>query len=211
MAREGEGARGRGRDRSPLPSSPFLVVALSLTLVLPAAAQPDTTAAPPTAEDAREVSPGGALRRSLLVPGWGQLYNRDYVKVPVVVGGLGAFVGGVVVLNQRTTRYRRAAIFADCTNNPDAVPPGTCDGAAAYEDEWTEAGSLSAAANRSLRDTSRRNRDLLVLLSVLAYGLQALDAYVSAELADFDVSEDLSLRLTPAAGGAVATLRWDIR
>jgi len=184
---------------------------LALALwALPVAAQPDTTAAAPvvTEAPAREVSPGGALRRSLLVPGWGQLTNRDYVKVPIVVGGLGALVGGAVVLNQRTVRYRRAAIFADCANNPEAVSPGTCDDASGYEDAWIEAGSLSAAANRSLRDTNRRNRDLLVLLSVLAYGLQALDAYVSAELADFDVSEDLSLRLVPTPTGPAAALRW---
>lgn len=184
---------------------------LALALwALPAAAQPDTTAAAPvvTEAPAREVSPGGALRRSLLVPGWGQLTNRDYVKIPIVVGGLGVLVGGAVVLNQRTVRYRRAAIFADCANNPEAVPPGTCDDAAGYEDEWLAAGSLSATANRSLRDTNRRNRDLLMLLSVLAYGLQALDAYVSAELADFDVSEDLSLRLVPTPTGPAAALRW---
>ena len=49
---------------------------------------------------------------------------------------------------------------------------------------------------------------VLVLLSALAYGLQALDAYVSAELADFDVSEDLSLRLVPTPTGPAAALRW---
>ena len=46
---------------------------------------------------------------------------------------------------------------------------------------------------------------------MLAYGLQALDAYVSAELADFDVSEDLSLHLAPTSTGPAATLRWVIR
>ena len=40
-----------------------------------------------------------------------------------------------------------------------------------------------------------------------AYALQALDAYVSAELADFDVSEDLSLRVAPSPAGPTLGLR----
>ncbi len=202
---------------SPYPSSaPFRSSALLFFLLTTAVvAQPDTTAAPvlvfaDTTADAlpeRIVSPGGALRRSLLVPGWGQLYNRDFVKIPVVVGGLGGLVTLAVVLNQRTVRYRRAAIYADGEQELDALPdPGNAH--PEFVDAWLAAGGLSAPANRALRDANRRNRDLLVLLSALAYGLQALDAYVSAELADFDVSEDLSLRLVPTPTGPAAALRW---
>lgn len=164
----------------------------------------DTTAAQTT----RSVSPGSALWRSLVVPGWGQLYNRDYLKIPVVVGGVGGLGFYAFVLNGRTVRYRRAAIYADCTNAPDTVPPGGCDGFEQFQDEWLEAGSLTALQNRALRDTNRRNRDLMILLGVLAYGLQALDAYVSAELSDFDVSEDLSLHVVPTPHGPAAALRW---
>ena len=185
-----------------------------------AAAQPDTSAVGTAVVDivvdttemapaaSASPSPGTALRRSLLVPGWGQLTNGDYLKVPVVVVGVGGFVALAVVNQRRTVLYRRAAIFADCDGGTVALPPGACDGFEAFEDEWREAGSFSAGANRTLRDQSRRNRDFSVLLGTLAYALQALDAYVSAHLAGFDVSEDLSLRLVPTPAGATAAVQW---
>ncbi len=108
----------------------------------------------------------------------------------------------------RTVRYRRAAIYDDCANRPTTVPPGTCDDFGAFEDEWIAVGMLPAASSRAFRDASRRNRDFSILLSGLAYALQALDAYVSAQLADFDVSEDLSLHVVPTPTGANASLRW---
>jgi hypothetical protein len=157
-------------------------------------------------------SPRGALFRSLAVPGWGQVYNRDYIKAPVVVGLLGGLVGVVVHSNNRTILFRRAAIYDDCRERPEALPAEVCAGferyAGAFQraDELT-AGPLTAPSARNLRDQFRRQRDLFALISVLAYGLQALDAYVSAELADFDTGEDLAVSVSPAQGGSI-TLRW---
>lgn len=213
-----EAPRTTPRFRFPFP--PFsLYPFLLLLLTGPASAQPDTTAAPAdtsavlfadtSASPARaRPDPGAALRRSLLVPGWGQVYNGDYAKAGIAVAGVGALVALAVTYGLRTTRYRRAAIFDDCSNNPESVPPGTCGDFEDFRDEWVEAGSLPASANRALRDNSRRNRDFLILMSGLAYALQALDAYVSAHLASFDVSEDLSLHLAPTPSGPAAALRW---
>ena len=184
----------------------------------PASAQPDTTAtrtdtsavllADTSASAVRDLpAPGTALRRSLLVPGWGQVTNGDYVKAGIAVSGVSALAALAVTYGLRTVRYRRAAIFADCDAGTP-VPEGTCDGFEQFEDEWVEAGRLPAGANRALRDNSRRNRDFLILTTGLAYALQALDAYVSAHLADFDVSEDLSLHLAPTPTGPAAALRW---
>ena len=215
----------RRRDGEPkgqrLSPFAFLALLLAVGFARPALAQLDTTAAAPVLVDtttaqtdasATEVpgtaAPGSALWRSLAVPGWGQAYNRDWIKVPVVVGGVGGLGAYAVILHGRTVRYRRAAIYADCVVTPVDVPEGACDDAGAFEDEFLEAGSLPAASSRALRDTNRRNRDLFVLLGLLAYGLQALDAYVSAELADFDVGEDLSLRVLPTPTGPAASLRW---
>ena len=187
-------------------------------LAAPAWGQVDTTATAPelvlrdtSQTSARAVSPKGALWRSLAVPGWGQLYNRDWVKVPVALGGVGGFGTFALVLNQRTVRHRRAAVYIDCVVNPVdfSDPERVCAEAESFRDEWMAAGDeLSAAQNRALRDSNRRNRDFVLLLGFLAYGLQALDAYVSAELADFDVGEDLSLRVVPTPHGPTAALRW---
>ena len=194
---------------------------LTLTLCHAAAAQPvtapDTVATSPVVVDTTEalpplaplpLAPKTALRRSLIAPGWGQVSNGDYLKAGVAVAAVGGLVTLAVVNHVRTVRYRRAAIYADCEADV-TLPPGTCDDFEQFEDEWIAVGMLPAASSRALRDASRRDRDFSILLSGLAYALQALDAYVSAHLADFDVSEDLSLHLAPTPTGAVASLRWE--
>lgn len=155
-------------------------------------------------------SPRGAVIRSLIIPGWGQLYNGQPLKVPFVVGGLGLLVGAAVHSNNRAVLFRRAAIYHDCQTQPGRVPPGTCDTAEAYAEAFARAdaltgGPLTGDSARRLRDRFRRQRDLLGVLSALAYGLQALDAYVAAELATFDVGEDLAFGITTEPGMA---LRW---
>jgi len=158
-------------------------------------------------------SPRGALLRSLAVPGWGQLYNRQYLKVPIVVGGMATLIGVSVHSNNRAILFRRAAIYDDCVNQPGQIDPAFCVDAEAYAREFQRAdeltaGPLTAGAARSLRDQFRRQRDLFILLSTLVYGLQALDAYVAAELADFDVGEDLALGVTATPTGPSLHLRW---
>ncbi len=216
------GRRDRGVS-SLLAVSALLAASLVGVLIgAPASAQPDTTAVLPVPADTAAgvalgrgqpppstVPPSTVLRRSLILPGWGQVTNRDYLKVPVVLAGVGGAVALAVVNHRRASLYRRAAIYADgetpatLDETPDPGNPNP-----ELVDAWLEAGGFSANANRTLRDQSRRNRDFSVLLGALAYALQALDAYVSAHLADFDVSEDLSLRLAPTPTGAAASLRW---
>lgn len=150
-------------------------------------------------------SPRGALLRSLAAPGWGQVYVGQPVKTPFVVGAFGGLVGLTVVLNGRYIRYRHAYLYVSREDEDPTVPDGTNEFAAFFED-WVESGSQSATTNRSLRESARRNRDLAILGTAVVYALQALDAYVAAELTDFDVSEDLSIRMAPTPDGAVAVL-----
>jgi len=194
----------------------LLVLAAGTFFGPTAAAQPDTTAVadtslvlgaePPDTEP--DPMPGVVLRRSLFVPGWGQVTNGDYVKAGIAVAGVSAAVTYAVIYGLRTVRYRRAAIYADCFVMQMPVPEGTCDDAADFEDEYVESGSPPASVSRAFRDNSRRNRDFMILISGLAYALQALDAYVSAHLASFDVGEDLSLHVAPTPTGPAAALRW---
>ena len=71
-----------------------------------------------------------------------------------------------------------------------------------FEDDWIEAGSLPTGTLRTRRTAARSNRDIAVLVTGLVYAAQALDAYVSAELQGFDVSDDLTLDVLPGASGA---------
>ncbi len=148
-------------------------------------------------------TPGKALRRSLLVPGLGQVYNGQPEKTPfVLIGLLGA--GAYVAYNHdRYLLYRHAFLYQQ--REESGQDPNEFE---RFADEWVEAGSLQAIRLRDLRDNARSSRDIAIVLTGAVYALQALDAYVSAHLKDFDVSDDLSLHIAPeASGGATLTLR----
>ncbi|MEX0822087.1 MAG: DUF5683 domain-containing protein [Rhodothermales bacterium] len=159
-------------------------------------------------------SPRGALWRAAAAPGWGQLYNHQYYKLPVVWGGLAGFAGSALFVNHRYLRYRHAYLWI-------VRESATIDVPTSYEDDYLDLisdlgltpedadgiqGRLSTLFRQN-RDNLRRNRDLLYIGSGLFYGLSILDAYVSAHLLDFDVGEDLSLSVRPAVGGFAASLR----
>lgn len=114
--------------------------------------------------------PGRAVAYSLVLPGLGQFYNKDYWKVPVVWGAVGAAGYFLVYNHNEFTKYRDLA-----RNEDDPL----------------------RVQYRSLRDYHRRNRDLTILLTGLGYALVAVEAYVDAHLYHFDVSDNLSMSFYP--------------
>ena len=186
-----------------------------------AAAVPDGVAAPVArpagppavlADSVRQRTPRGAVTRALLAPGLGQVYNRQPVKAPIAAA---LVVGGVVYAVDRQRRYRRiqrATIYAGCIQ--DVIPDDReffaevcAQDAPGYEDEWIALGSPAYATVRPARDRARGQRDISVLVAVVAYAFQAFDAYVFAELAGFDVSEDVAVRLDPHPEAPALRLR----
>ena len=190
--------------------------------VPPASAQADTTTA--QTRLAEDHSPNSALWRAAVVPGWGQLYNRQYLKIPLVYAGLAGFTAVALYTNDRYLLYRHAYLFT-ARENADGSPvfPEYADDYARLLDDLglspepenlTEE-DISRSARlepqfRAQRDNLRRNRDLLYFGFVFWYGLSVLDAFVSAHLMDFDVGEDLTVALypAPATSGLTATVRW---
>lgn len=166
----------------------------------------DTLAARPAvlADTAQTPSPGHALRRALLVPGWGQVTNGQTAKAPFAAGAVVGTLVYAAVRQRQYGRYRQAALFAGCRETPDREACADVSGA---EDAWLGLGSPTFAAVSPVRDRIRGQRDVAVLLVGVAYALQALDAYVAAELLDFDVSEDLSLRVGAAPAGPTLAAR----
>lgn len=210
MRGKGRRARSEGKSRTTA-----AVLIGSLLLASTAAAQvPDSTAAPVTpavpvvtpatvAGDSLQ-RPSVALRRSLLVPGWGQLGNRRPARALVAAGAVAGAAGYLVVRQLDYGRYRRAALFAGCVEAPDR---DVCTDVAFAEASWQALGQPSFAAVRPVRDAARGQRDVAGLLLVAVYAVQALDAYVGAELADFDVGEDLSMAVGAEAGAAALVTR----
>ena len=139
-------------------------------------------------------NPKRALWLALVIPGGGQIYNRKYWKLPIVYGG---FIGCLYAMNWNNTMYKDySQAFIDLSDND----PGT----QSYH-QFLHLGVQITPANedrykdifKKRRDKFRRWRDLSFFVLVGVYALSVIDAYVDAELSEFDISDDLSLRIEP--------------
>lgn len=129
------------------------------------------------------------------IPGYGQILNRKYWKLPIVYAG---FMGCYFAINWNSNRYVSYKNgYLDITDSDDAtksylalIPEGrTMD---SYGGQTAFTGLL-----KSGMEQSRYYRDLSVIVTIAYYGLTIIDAFVDAHLADFDISPDLSLQLRP--------------
>ena len=126
-----------------------------------------------------------ATIRSAILPGWGQIYNKQIWKLPLVYGALGT-TAGIFMVNLREYRGLRDAYKLKVDNipsNDDQIPER-------YR-------VLSANSMKFYRDEYRRNVDYSVLAFVIAWGLNVIDATVSANLKQFNVNDDLSMHIKP--------------
>jgi hypothetical protein len=138
--------------------------------------------------------PMRAMWLSALCPGLGQIYNRRYWKLPIVIG---AFVGlsyGTSWNNRMLNDYSKA--YRDITDNDpntrsymDFYPPTVQE--SSLDKNWL----TSTLKNR--KDYYRRYRDICIISIAAVYVLNVIDAYVDASMMHFDVSPDLSMRWGP--------------
>jgi len=135
--------------------------------------------------------PTRVLYRSMILPGWGQVTNRQIWKVPIIYA---LFTGLGIYTYDLTRQYQgfRAAYYNETRGEesdfrygptPDFVPEG-----------------MPVDQMRSIRNNLRNSRDLSYVYIVLAYGLNVLDAYVFAHMRSFDVSDDLSANAVVTPG-----------
>ncbi len=140
-------------------------------------------------------NPTRAVWLSALFPGLGQIYNRRYWKLPIVVGaymGLGyATSWNNRMLSDYNNAYRDIMDTDPSTNSyMDFFPSTTKE--EDLDKEW-----LTNTLKRR-KDYFRQNRDLCIICMVGVYLLAMVDAYVDASLAQFDISPDLSMQVAPA-------------
>ena len=157
----------------------------------------DSTASP-TLGQVRVFNPDPqrALWLSALCPGLGQIYNRRYWKLPIVVG---AFVGlsyGASWNNRMYKDYSKGYRDVmdddpDTRSYMDFFPPTV------RESDLDVAWLQKVMKNK--RDYYRRYREICIISMVGVYLINIVDAYVDASLAHFDISPDLSLDVSPAA------------
>ncbi len=141
-------------------------------------------------------SPKKASMYSAILPGMGQAYNKKYWKIPVIYAGFGAF-GYFIHWNNGNYKTMKQA-YSDFTDGDDSTNSYLDLPGVEYFDLTTEPDITNfKTALIKRQDYYRRNRDLLVISTVLFYGLNIIDASVDAHFFDFDISEDLSLNWQP--------------
>ncbi|MGY2131763.1 DUF5683 domain-containing protein [Hymenobacter sp. HD11105] len=129
--------------------------------------------------------PAKAAMLSAMVPGAGQIYNRKYWKLPLVYGALGTALT-VEFYYQDLFREFRLGYAARTDGDPATIDTGPRSSLI----------ELDANVQRGVI-IFRRKRDLWIAYSAVAYAIGVVDALVDAHLRDFDVSDDLSLRVEP--------------
>ena len=138
--------------------------------------------------------PKRAMWLAVVLPGAGQIYNRKYWKLPIVYGG---FVGCAYAMRWNNQMFRdySQAYLDIMDDNPETK---------SYE-QFLHLGAQITSSNieryktifKKRKDRYRRYRDLSFFCMLGVYGLSIIDAYVDASLSQFDISDDLSLRLGP--------------
>jgi hypothetical protein len=137
----------------------------------------------------KRYNPRKATLFSAALPGLGQIYTRQYWKLPILYAGAGV-LGYFIIENNREYIIWRDRYITQRTasesklelpiKNPNTGNP------------------LSLDVLKRAKDYYRRNRDFTIILSGLAYALNIVDANVTAHLKDFDLSDDLSLSVQPS-------------
>ena len=140
-------------------------------------------------------NPTKAVIYSAIFPGLGQVYNRKYWKLPIVYGGFVGFTYAITWNNGYYRSYLKGYQHI-MDDNPDTndwhllLPYGMDP--ESVDEQWL------TGVLQQRKDYYRHYRDLSIILTIGWYFLAMVDAYVDAQLFDFDMSPDLSLRVEPA-------------
>lgn len=122
---------------------------------------------------------GKATIYSILLPGLGQAYNGEFWKIPIYWG---AMIGSYHYWSTNNTNYKRYKRIHNEATAEDST----------YE------GLIPAERALYYRNAFRRFRDYSMVALVGSYLLQVIDANVFSYMQDFEVNDDLSMRVGPA-------------
>lgn len=200
-----------GGRRASLRTGAGLALVMLVVLATPARGQHEqrfvhgSTLAP--ADTVFTPEPREALWRALAVPGWGQYYNRQYLKIPFVWAGLGAMGAYMAYSYNEYSLFDRAYTYRAYEELNRSPNPFT-QYQSSYQEVLDRFGVDQISSNQlePIRNDHWRNVMLSTFGMAGVYLLSALDAYVNAHLANFDIDEDLELRLHPRRVGATLRL-----
>jgi len=141
----------------------------------------------PDSTNIRKVNPTGALFRSVFVPGWGQFYNKKYVKAALIAGI------EIYLMNEVYTHWHKASLHKKHFTSAFDYPIYQAEEFARYEKELDRRGNASW------------------FLAATIF-LSMFDAYVDAQLSDFDQKDKaFDVYIGPGRDDAVvAVLTFDL-
>jgi len=138
-------------------------------------------------DSTQKYNPKIAIVRSAIFPGWGQVTNKKYWKLPIVYSALG-ITAGVFFHNIKQFKGARNA-YANAidgdTSNDKLIPEP-------YYSVRNQPERI-----KTFRNQVRQNVDYSALFFILFWGLNVVDAAVDAHLKTFDVSDNLSVQVKP--------------
>ncbi|MFC2097301.1 DUF5683 domain-containing protein [Bacteroidota bacterium] len=117
---------------------------------------------------------------SAILPGLGQAYNKKSWKIPIVYAGLGT-IGYFIHFNNTEYKRYKTDLLAVTDDNPATI----------YD------GPASSSQLKQYMNSYRRDRDFTIILFAAFYVLNIIDAHVDSHFVNFDVSDDLSMRINP--------------
>ncbi len=129
-------------------------------------------------------SPQKASFYSAVLPGLGQIYNKKYWKVPIIYAGA-SVIGYYYIFNNNKYNEYKSNYLRKLANDPNNPP----------DEKFKYA---SPERIKYYMEYWRRNRDYLAIGMVALYVANIIDATVDAYLFDYDISQDLSMKIKPA-------------
>lgn len=142
-----------------------------------------------------------------IIPGYGQILNKKYWKLPLVYGG---FLGCAYAITWNSGQYQTyKTAYLDILryasdNSFKAIVDKNLSAVSFYQvlpkgETIDNYGGISGLTTKlqTIYNSTRRYRDLSIIATVVYYALTLVDAYVDAQLYDFDISPDLSMRVQP--------------
>lgn len=155
----------------------------------------------PQQKEKRKLNPLTASLWSTFIPGAGQIYNRKYWKAPLVWGGAAALYVTYDFYNKKHKFYHQILIYKDRGGSNEYLIPWI--EANNPNDKFSKQSAADIAAEESSiilqrNNSARSTKQQYIILGSVFYILQIVDATVDAHFSQFDVSENLTLNVSPA-------------
>jgi Family of unknown function (DUF5683) len=159
-----------------------------------------------------KINPKLATKRSAILPGWGQIYIKQFWILPIIYGGFAVNGYYIVDWNKKYKAFKNEyfrvsaandliteqnKIIAERNNKMNENEPTK---PLLTQGEVTIKGNTATYSLANLKaGTSgyRRNRDGSILILPVVWALNILEVNVAAHLKSFDMSDDISMKFEP--------------